>query len=54
VAIQDSEETTSTFVVHSKVQSKDKGKGILIEEPKSLKGQARIEQDEAFPRQLEV
>nr|GFD38838.1 hypothetical protein [Tanacetum cinerariifolium] len=27
--------------------------GILIKEPKSLKGQAQIEQDEAFARQLE-
>nr|GEV87348.1 reverse transcriptase domain-containing protein [Tanacetum cinerariifolium] len=48
VVIQDPEKTTSTVVVHSEVQSKDKGKGILIEEPKSLKGQAQIEQDEAF------
>nr|GEU62978.1 hypothetical protein [Tanacetum cinerariifolium] len=53
VVIQDPEETTSTFIVHSEVQSKDKGKGILIEEPKSLKGQAQIEQDEEFARQLE-
>nr|GFB10382.1 hypothetical protein [Tanacetum cinerariifolium] len=36
--IQDPEETTSTVVMHSEVQSKDKGKGILIEEPNSLKG----------------
>nr|GFC38306.1 hypothetical protein [Tanacetum cinerariifolium] len=36
------------------VQSKEKGKGILIEEPKSLKGQAQIKQDEAFARQLEA
>nr|GEW89124.1 hypothetical protein [Tanacetum cinerariifolium] len=48
--IQDPEETTSTVIVHSEVQSKDKGKGIFIEEPKSLKGQAQIEQDEAFAR----
>nr|GEU82547.1 hypothetical protein [Tanacetum cinerariifolium] len=54
VVIQDPEETTSIVVVHSEVQSKDKGKGILIEEPKSLKGQAQIEQDEAFARQLEA
>nr|GEU62957.1 hypothetical protein [Tanacetum cinerariifolium] len=54
VVIQDPEETTSTVVVHLEVQSKDKGKGILIEEPKSLKGQAQIEQDEAFARQLEA
>nr|GEX69010.1 hypothetical protein [Tanacetum cinerariifolium] len=33
---------------------KDKGKGILIEEPKSLKGQAQIEQDEALAKQLEA
>nr|GEU40055.1 putative ribonuclease H-like domain-containing protein [Tanacetum cinerariifolium] len=54
VVIQDPEETTSPFVVHSEVQSKDKGKGILIEEPKLLKGQAQIEQDEAFSRKLEA
>nr|GEU47202.1 retrovirus-related Pol polyprotein from transposon TNT 1-94 [Tanacetum cinerariifolium] len=35
-------------------KSKDKGKGILIEEPKPLKGQAQIEQDEVFARQLEA
>nr|GEU76563.1 hypothetical protein [Tanacetum cinerariifolium] len=54
VIIQDPEEITSTVVMHSKVQSKDKGKGILIEEPKHLKGKAQIEQDEAFARQLEA
>nr|GEY01603.1 hypothetical protein [Tanacetum cinerariifolium] len=54
VVIQDPEETTSTVVMHYEVQSKDKGKGILIEEPKSLKGRALIEQDEAFARQLEA
>nr|GEY48056.1 hypothetical protein [Tanacetum cinerariifolium] len=35
-------------------QSKDKGKGILIEEPKPLKGQAQIDMDEAFARRLEA
>nr|GEU62974.1 hypothetical protein [Tanacetum cinerariifolium] len=54
VVIQGPEETTSIVIVHSEVQSKDKGKGILIEEPKSLKGQAQIEQDEEFARQLEA
>nr|GEY28544.1 ribonuclease H-like domain-containing protein [Tanacetum cinerariifolium] len=39
VVIQDPEETTAIVVVHSEFQSKDKGKDILIEEPKSLKGQ---------------
>nr|GEY32631.1 hypothetical protein [Tanacetum cinerariifolium] len=53
VVIQDPEETTSIVVVHSKVQSKDKGKGIFIKEPKLLKCQAQIKQDEEFARQLE-
>nr|GEW22388.1 retrovirus-related Pol polyprotein from transposon TNT 1-94 [Tanacetum cinerariifolium] len=54
VIIQDPEETTSTVVMHSKIQSKDKVKGILIEELKPLKGKAQIEQDKAFARQLEA
>nr|GEU64484.1 hypothetical protein [Tanacetum cinerariifolium] len=54
VVIQYSKETTSIVVVHSKVQFKDKGKGILIKEPKLLKGQTQIKQDEAFARQLEA
>nr|GFD03044.1 hypothetical protein [Tanacetum cinerariifolium] len=55
VVIQDPEETTITSViVHSKVKSKDKGKGILIKEPKPIKREAQIEQDKAFARQLEA
>nr|GEV12662.1 ribonuclease H-like domain-containing protein [Tanacetum cinerariifolium] len=54
VVIQDPEETTSTVVMQYEVQSKDKGKGIHIDEPKLLKGQAHIEQDEAFARQLKA
>nr|GEU57245.1 hypothetical protein [Tanacetum cinerariifolium] len=55
VVSQDPEETaTASVIVHSEVKSKDKGKGILIEEPKPLKRQAQIEQDEAFARQLEA
>nr|GEW38675.1 hypothetical protein [Tanacetum cinerariifolium] len=54
VIIQEPDETTSSVIVHSEVQSKDKGKGILIEEPKPLKGQAQIDLDEAFTRQLEA
>nr|GEW33822.1 hypothetical protein [Tanacetum cinerariifolium] len=34
-------------------KSKDKGKGIMVEEPKPLKKQAQIEQDEAYARELE-
>nr|GEZ33342.1 hypothetical protein [Tanacetum cinerariifolium] len=37
-----------------KAKSKDKGKGILEEEPKPLKKQAQIEQDEAYARELEA
>nr|GEW74687.1 hypothetical protein [Tanacetum cinerariifolium] len=44
---------TTSVIVHSEVKSKDKGNGILIEEPKPLKRQAQIKQDEAFSRQLE-
>nr|GEV46040.1 reverse transcriptase domain-containing protein [Tanacetum cinerariifolium] len=53
--IQDPEETaTTSVIVHTEVKPKDKGKGILIEEPKHLKGQAQIDMDEAFARQLEA
>nr|GEU81362.1 hypothetical protein [Tanacetum cinerariifolium] len=49
VVIRDPEETaTPSIIVHSKLKSKDKGKGILVEEPKPLKKQAQIEQDEAY------
>nr|GEV32778.1 hypothetical protein [Tanacetum cinerariifolium] len=51
VVIQDLEEIATSFIVHTEVQPKDKGKGILIEEPKPLKRQAQIEQDKAFARQ---
>nr|GFA37038.1 hypothetical protein [Tanacetum cinerariifolium] len=55
VVIQDPEETaTASVIVHSEVKSKDKGKGILIKEPKPLKREAQIKQDEAFARELEV
>nr|GEX71748.1 hypothetical protein [Tanacetum cinerariifolium] len=36
------------------VQEKDKGKAILIEEPKPLKRQAQIELDKEVARQMEV
>nr|GEW97947.1 hypothetical protein [Tanacetum cinerariifolium] len=53
VVIQDPKETDiASVIMHTKVKSKDKGKGILIEEPKPLKRQAQIEQDEAFARYL--
>nr|GEV33411.1 zf-CCHC domain-containing protein/DUF4219 domain-containing protein/UBN2 domain-containing protein [Tanacetum cinerariifolium] len=55
VIIQDHEEAaTASVITQSEVKSKDKGKGILVEEPKPLKRQAQIVQDEAFARQLEA
>nr|GEU88968.1 hypothetical protein [Tanacetum cinerariifolium] len=55
VIIQDPEETANaSVIVHSEVKSKDKGKGILIKEPKPLKRQVQIKQDEAFVRELEA
>nr|GFA02299.1 hypothetical protein [Tanacetum cinerariifolium] len=55
VIIQDPEEAaTVSLSVQSEVKSKDKGKGILVEEPKLFKRQAQIEQDEAFARELEA
>nr|GEX74714.1 uncharacterized mitochondrial protein AtMg00810-like [Tanacetum cinerariifolium] len=55
VVIRDHEETaTPSTIVHSEPKSKDKGKGILFEEPKPLKKQAQIEQDEAYARELEA
>nr|GFA16924.1 hypothetical protein [Tanacetum cinerariifolium] len=44
VIIHEPEETaTLSVIVHSEPQSKDKGKGILVEEPKPLRRQAQIE-----------
>nr|GFA14584.1 hypothetical protein [Tanacetum cinerariifolium] len=55
VIIQDPKgATTTSLSVKSEVNSKDKGKGILVEEHKPLKRQAQIKQDEAFARELEV
>nr|GEY83573.1 integrase, catalytic region, zinc finger, CCHC-type, peptidase aspartic, catalytic [Tanacetum cinerariifolium] len=55
VIIQDPEKaTTASLSVQSEVKSKDKGKGILVKEPKPLKRQAQIQQDEAFARELEA
>nr|GFC46383.1 hypothetical protein [Tanacetum cinerariifolium] len=45
--------TTSTIIL-AETKSKDKGKGILVEEPKPLKKHAQIEQDEKYAREFEV
>nr|GEX44815.1 uncharacterized mitochondrial protein AtMg00810-like [Tanacetum cinerariifolium] len=55
VVIRDPEETaTPSTIIHSEAKSKDKRKGILVEEPKPLKKQAQIEKNEAFARELEA
>nr|GEZ02738.1 hypothetical protein [Tanacetum cinerariifolium] len=55
VVIRDPQETTTTStIIHSEAKSKHKGKGILVEEPKPLKKQAQIKQDEAYVRELEA
>nr|GEZ54357.1 hypothetical protein [Tanacetum cinerariifolium] len=55
VIIHDPEETaTPSVIMHSEPKSKDKEKGILVEEPKPLKKQAQIEQDEAYAKELKA
>nr|GFB43340.1 hypothetical protein [Tanacetum cinerariifolium] len=56
VVIRDPKESTTTTstIIHTQAKSKDKGKGILVEEPKPLKKQAQIKQDEQYARELEV
>nr|GEV58363.1 hypothetical protein [Tanacetum cinerariifolium] len=55
VVIRDPKETaTPSTIVHYEPKSKDKGKGILVEEPKPLKKKAQIEQDKAYARALEA
>nr|GEZ18091.1 hypothetical protein [Tanacetum cinerariifolium] len=55
VVIKDPEgSATLSIIIHSEAKSKDKGKGILVEEPKPLKKQAQIKQDEAYARELKV
>nr|GEV71884.1 retrovirus-related Pol polyprotein from transposon TNT 1-94 [Tanacetum cinerariifolium] len=48
------EESTTSTIIPAETKSKDKGKGILEEEPKPLKKQAQIKQDEQYARELEA
>nr|GEU34774.1 xylulose kinase-1 [Tanacetum cinerariifolium] len=51
VIIRDPEEESATStIIPAKTKSKDKGKGILVEEPKPLKKKQQIEQDEQYAR----
>nr|GEU96802.1 xylulose kinase-1 [Tanacetum cinerariifolium] len=55
VEIRDPEETaTPSIIIHTELKSKDKGKGIMVHEPKPLKNKTQIEQDEAYARELEA
>nr|GEU61538.1 putative reverse transcriptase domain-containing protein [Tanacetum cinerariifolium] len=55
VVIKDPKETaTPSIIIHFEPKSKDNGKWIMVEEPKPLKKQAQIEQDEAYARELEA
>nr|GFD16242.1 hypothetical protein [Tanacetum cinerariifolium] len=54
VVIRDTEESSPSTIIPAETKSKDKGKGILVEEPKPLKKQAQIEQDKQFARELEA
>nr|GEW98120.1 putative ribonuclease H-like domain-containing protein [Tanacetum cinerariifolium] len=52
VIIRDPEEESST-TTPAEPKSKDKGKGILVEEPKPLKKKKQVKMDEAFARKLQ-
>nr|GEX62182.1 putative ribonuclease H-like domain-containing protein [Tanacetum cinerariifolium] len=52
VIIRDPEEESS-LNTPAETKSKDKGKGILVEEPKPLKKKQQVEMDEAFSRKLQ-
>nr|GEZ62700.1 hypothetical protein [Tanacetum cinerariifolium] len=44
--------TTSTTIIPADTKSKDKGKGIMVEEPKPLKKKQQVEMDEEYARKL--
>nr|GEU40346.1 hypothetical protein [Tanacetum cinerariifolium] len=46
------EESTTSTIIPAETKSKDKGKGILVEEPKPLKKKQQIEQGEQYAREL--
>nr|GFA06313.1 hypothetical protein [Tanacetum cinerariifolium] len=53
VVIRDPEEESTTFtIIPAETKSKDKSKGIFVEEPKPLKKKQQIEQDEQYAREL--
>nr|GEW70094.1 hypothetical protein [Tanacetum cinerariifolium] len=55
VVTRDPEETaTPSIIIHTEPKSKDKRKGIMVQEHKPLKKKTQIEQDESYARELEV
>nr|GEV99934.1 uncharacterized mitochondrial protein AtMg00810-like [Tanacetum cinerariifolium] len=55
VVIRDLQEESHTFVIIlAETKSRDKGKGILVEEPKPLKKKQQIKQDEQYARELQA
>nr|GEU92231.1 putative ribonuclease H-like domain-containing protein [Tanacetum cinerariifolium] len=51
VVIRDPEKE-STVITHGDTKSKDKGKGIMIEEPKPIKKKQQVKIDEVYARKL--
>nr|GEY69841.1 hypothetical protein [Tanacetum cinerariifolium] len=55
VVIKDpEEESTTSTIIPAETKSKDKGKGILLEDPKPLKKKQQIEQDEQDATELQA
>nr|GEW66396.1 hypothetical protein [Tanacetum cinerariifolium] len=53
VVIRDpKEESTTSEIIPAETKSKDKGKGILVKEPKPLKKKQQIKMDEEYARKL--
>nr|GEU44954.1 ribonuclease H-like domain-containing protein [Tanacetum cinerariifolium] len=53
VVIRDpKEESTTSSIIPADTKSKDKGKGIMVEEPKPLKKKQQVEMDEEYARKL--
>nr|GEX95906.1 ribonuclease H-like domain-containing protein [Tanacetum cinerariifolium] len=48
------EESTTSTIIPAETKSKDKGKWILVEEPKPLKKKQQIEQDEKYAKELQA
>nr|GEZ37463.1 hypothetical protein [Tanacetum cinerariifolium] len=51
VVIRDPNEE-STIIIPANTKSKDKGKGIMVEEPKPMKKKQQVEMDEEYARKL--